>query len=216
MTTSQFLFTRPGSLEVICGCMFSGKTEELITQIRRAEIARLRFQVFKPQVDTRYADEAVASHDKSQFPATPVEKAADILKHLDANTEVVGIDEAQFFDLDVIQVAEHLANEGRRVICAGLDTDWRGEPFGPMPILMAKADVIHKQYAICVVCGMPATRTQRMVAADQQFLLGSQDSYEARCRKHFDPDLSLRMKMVREKNATNTSQMAENPQEVQV
>ena len=174
--------------------MFSGKTEELITQIRRAEFARLRYQVFKPEIDTRYANEAVASHNKNKFPAIPVRSAAEILKHLDANTEVVGIDEAQFFDAQIVEVAEHLANEGRRVICAGLDTDWRGEPFGPMPSLMARADVISKQYAICVVCGAPATRTQRLVAQEQQFLLGSTDSYEARCRKHFDPDLSVRMK----------------------
>lgn len=207
--SDQFFFTRPGSLEVICGCMFSGKTEELITQIRRAEIARLRFQVFKPEVDTRYANEAVASHDKTRFPAIPVKQATDILRHLDANTEVVGIDEVQFFDENVIKVAEHLANEGRRVICAGLDTDWKGEPFGPMPRLMAKADVIRKQYAICVVCGNPATRTQRLVAQEQQFLLGSQDSYEARCRKHFDPELSLRLQPTHEKSS-------EKVQEVQV
>lgn len=191
---SQFFYTRPGALEVISGCMFSGKTEELITQIRRAEIARLRFQVFKPKVDTRYADEAVASHDKNHSPAIPVANAIDILKLVDANSEVIGIDEVQFFDEQIVKVAEHLANEGRRVICAGLDTDWRGEPFGPMPQLLARADIIRKQYAICVVCGASATRTQRLVAQEQQFLLGSTDSYEARCRKHFDPDLSVRMK----------------------
>lgn len=205
----QFFFARPGSLEVISGCMFSGKTEELITQIRRAEFARLRYQVFKPEVDTRYADEAVASHNKNQFPAIPVKLAADILKYLDANTEVVGIDEAQFFDESIIKVAEHLANEGRRVICAGLDTDWKGDPFGPMPRLLAKADVIRKQYAICVVCGAAATRTQRLVAQDQQFLLGSTDSYEARCRKHFDPELSLRLQH-------STQKKQENQPEVQV
>lgn len=187
------LFSRPGVLEVICGCMFSGKTEELITQIRRAEIARLRFQVFKPVVDTRYDKEAVASHDKNKSPAINVSKASDILGLVDSNTEVVGIDEAQFFDKDVIAVAERLANEGRRVIVAGLDTDWKGEPFGPMPYLIAKADIVRKQYAICMVCGAPATRTQRLVSSDSQFLLGSTDSYEARCRKHFDKDLSLRL-----------------------
>jgi thymidine kinase len=188
------ILTKSGFLEVICGCMFSGKTEALITQIRRAEIARLRFQVFKPTVDTRYANDAVASHNKNRFPAVNVSESAAILDLVEPLTEVVGIDEAQFFDPHIVNVAEHLANNGKRVIVAGLDTDWRGEPFGPMPLLMAKADVVRKQYAVCMVCGAPATKTQRMVASDDQFLLGSTDSYEARCRKHFDPELSLRMR----------------------
>lgn len=187
------IFSRPGTLEVICGCMFSGKTEELITQVRRADIARLRFQVFKPTVDTRYETDAVASHDKNKFPAINVKTARDILRLVEPHTEVVGIDEAQFFDAGIVEVAELLANEGRRVIVAGLDTDWRGEPFGSMPILIAKADIVRKQYAICMVCGAPATRTQRLVASHQQFLLGSTDSYEARCRRHFDADLSVRL-----------------------
>lgn len=186
-------FHRFGQIEVISGCMFSGKTEALITQIRRAEIARLRFQVFKPEVDTRYSTQAVASHNKSQFPATNVRRAVEILDLVAPFTEVVGIDEAQFLDPDITKVATELADGGRRVILAGLDTDWRGQPFGPMPQLLAIADVIHKQYAICMVCGSPATRTQRMVPAEGQFLLGSTDSYEARCRKHFDPELSLRI-----------------------
>lgn len=193
-----------GYIEVICGCMFSGKTEALITQIRRAEIARLRFQVFKPEVDTRYAVREVASHDQSRFPALNVRKATDIYKHIEPYTQVVGIDEVQFFDNDITRVATKLAESGRRVILAGLDTDWKGEPFGPMPQLLAVADVIRKQYAICVVCGAPATRTQRIVSASEQFLLGSQDSYEARCRMHFDPDLSVRM--ARLKDQTSASQ----------
>ena len=187
------LFSRPGTLEVICGCMFSGKTEELIKQIRLAEIAKLRYQVFKPVVDTRYDNDAVASHDESKSPAINVSKASEILNHVERHTEVVGIDEAQFFDELIVEVAEKLAEDGKRVVVAGLDTDWRGEPFGPMPRMIAKADIVRKQYAICMVCGAPATRTQRIVSADEQFLLGSTDSYEARCRKHFDPTLSLRM-----------------------
>ncbi len=187
---------RHGQIEVICGCMFSGKTEALITQIRRAQIARLRFQVFKPVVDTRYSIDAVASHDRSEFPAVNVKSAEEILRLVEPFTEVVGIDECQFFGGEIADVATALASSGRRVIVAGLDTDWKGEPFGPMPNLLAIADIIHKQYAICVVCGAPATRTQRIVGADGQFLLGSTDSYEARCRKHFDPTFAERLKQI--------------------
>jgi thymidine kinase len=174
--------------------MFSGKTEALITQIRRAEIARLRFQVFKPEIDTRYENDAVASHNKNKFPAQNVKSAQDILDLVEPSTKMVGIDEAQFFDTEIVLVATELASRGRRVLLAGLDTDWRGLPFGPMPQLLAVADVIHKQYAICMVCGASATRTQRLVPADSQFLLGSTDSYEARCRSHFDPELVTRIK----------------------
>jgi thymidine kinase len=184
---------KSGTIEVICGCMFSGKTEELITQIRRAEIAKLRFQVFKPIVDTRYAADSVASHNQRKWQAINVENAEEILTRIERHVEVVGIDEAQFFDNELPRVAELLANAGKHVILAGLDTDWRGEPFGPMPELIARADIVKKQYAICMVCGAPATKTQRIVASSDQFLLGSTDSYEARCRKHFDPGLSVRM-----------------------
>ncbi|MCB0349987.1 MAG: thymidine kinase [Bdellovibrionales bacterium] len=194
---SNFGFHNHGQIEVICGCMFSGKTEGLITQLRRAEIAKLRFQVFKPEVDTRYSTDEVASHNKSRFPAINVTKAEDIYSHIEPYTQVVGIDEAQFFDIKIVEVAGKLAESGRRVIVAGLDTDWKGQPFGPMPQLLAVADAIHKQYAICVVCGAPATRTQRTVSTDEQFLLGSTDAYEARCRKHFDPELSLRIKQTK-------------------
>jgi thymidine kinase len=187
------LSSRSGFVEVICGCMFSGKTEELITQIRRSEIARLRFQVFKPIIDTRYAADAVASHNKSKFPAINVKNSREILRLVEPFTDVIGIDEAQFFDEELPAIAEALANEGRRVIVAGLDTDWRGQPFGPMPELIAKADIVRKQYAICMVCGASATRTQRLVPHEGQFLLGSTDSYEARCRRHFDPELSVRL-----------------------
>jgi thymidine kinase len=185
---------RHGQIEVICGCMFSGKTEALITQIRRAEIARLRFQVFKPEIDTRYSVDSVASHNKSKSPAVGVKTAREILNHVKPFTEVVGIDEAQFFDPEIAGVATELAASGRRVLLAGLDTDWRGQPFGSMPQLLAIADVIHKQYAICMVCGAHATRTQRIVPADTQFLLGSTDAYEARCRRHFDPEFVTRIR----------------------
>lgn len=200
-------FSRPGSIEVICGCMFSGKTEALITQIRRADIAKLRYQVFKPEVDVRYAIDEVASHNKSRSPAINVKTSAEILKKVEPLTEIVGIDEAQFFDAGIVAVAQHLAENGKRVIVAGLDTDWKGEPFGPMPQLLAVAEIIRKQYAICMVCGDSATRTQRIVAAQEQFLLGSTDSYEARCRRHFDPELSIRMQKVRVGN----KQLEESP-----
>ncbi len=193
---------RHGQIEVICGCMFSGKTEALITQIRRAEIARLRFQVFKPEIDTRYSTDSVASHNKSKFPAVNVKSAREIMAKVAPFTEVVGIDEVQFFDDEIVKVATELASSGRRVLVAGLDTDWKGLPFGPMPQLLAVADAIHKQYAICMVCGAPATRTQRIVPTESQFLLGSTDSYEARCRRHFDPEFVTRIKMTHEK-ATN-------------
>ncbi len=194
---------------MICGCMFSGKTEALITQIRRAQIARLRFQVFKPVVDTRYALDAVASHDRTEFPATNVKTAQEILHLVEPFTEVIGIDECQFFTNDIADVATALATSGRRVILAGLDTDWQGQPFGPMPQLLALADVIHKQYAICVVCGAPATRTQRIVGANGQFLLGSTESYEARCRKHFDPTFSERLKHSASRLAASNEAMAQ-------
>lgn len=200
---------RHGQIEIINGCMFSGKTEALITQIRRAEIARLRYQVFKPEVDTRYSTDSVASHNKSKFPAINVKAARDILKHVAPFTEVVGIDEVQFFDNEIVAVATELAATGRRVLLAGLDTDWKGNPFGPMPNLLAIADAIHKQYAICMVCGAPATRTQRIVPADEQFLLGSTDAYEARCRRHFDPDFVTRIKVARERAQNReTSELA--------
>lgn len=185
---------------MICGCMFSGKTEALITQIRRAAIAKLRYQVFKPEVDTRYSTDEVASHNKSRSPAINVKSSLEILKRVEPLTEIVGIDEAQFFDDQIVMVAQKLAENGKRVIVAGLDTDWKGQPFGPMPQLLAVAEIIRKQYAICMVCGDSATRTQRIVAAQEQFLLGSTDSYEARCRRHFDPELSIRMQKVRQGN----------------
>ncbi len=188
-------FTRPqphsGWIEVIVGCMFSGKTEELIKQMRRAHIARQRCQTFKPQIDSRYSKTEVASHDQNRLAAFPVDQAAEIPPLVHANTMVVAIDEGQFFGPEIVDIATLLANSGKRVIIAGLDTDWRGRPFGPMPQLMAVAEVVRKQHAICRTCGSPATRTQRMTSATEDILVASSDAYEARCRKHFDPELGM-------------------------
>jgi len=172
--------------------MFSGKTEELIKQMRRAHIARQRCQTFKPQIDARYSLEDVTSHDQNRLAAFPVAEAHEIAKHVQPGTMVVAIDEGQFFGEDLVTVATDLADAGKRVIIAGLDTDWRGRPFGPMPQLMAIAEVVRKQHAICRVCGSPATRTQRLTAAQEDILVASSDAYEARCRKHFDPGLGIR------------------------
>ncbi len=180
-----------GWIEVIAGCMFSGKTEELIKQVRRAHIAKQRTQIFKPLIDQRYSISDVASHDQNRVAAFPIEKASEILPFVHDSTVMVAIDEAQFFDDELIAVVTHLAGEGRRVVIAGLDTDWRGRPFGPMPQLMAIAEVVHKQHAICRICGGPATRTQRLVASDDNVLVGSTESYEARCRAHFDPLMAM-------------------------
>lgn len=184
---------KQGWVEVISGCMFSGKTEELIRQIRRAELAKLSFQVFKPEIDNRYSDTDVASHNQNTFPSTLVSTASDIYQKLKPNIDVVGIDEAQFFDTEIVEVVNKLSDSGKRVFVAGLDTDWKGRPFGPMPQLMAIAEELHKLHAICMVCGSPATRTQRLVPASEEILVGSSEMYEARCRTHFDADLSLRL-----------------------
>lgn len=179
-----------GSVEVITGSMFSGKTDELIRRLRRATIARQKVQVFKPVIDQRYGNEQVTSHAGTAFDAIPIEKASDILKHLDPDTTVVGIDEAQFFDEAIVPLVQELANRGVRVIVAGLDTDFRGEPFGCMPILMAQAERVDKLQAICMVCGEPACRTQRLVNGkpahynDPVIIVGASELYEARCRKH--------------------------------
>jgi thymidine kinase len=182
----------PGSVEVICGSMFSGKTDELIRRLRRATIARQHVQVFKPAIDVRYAVEKVTSHAGTDFDAIPVEKAADIRKLLDEKATVIAIDEAQFLDNEVIQLVEELAARNKRVIVAGLDTDFRGEPFGPMPVLMARAERVEKLQAICMVCGEPACRTQRLVNGkpakydDPVVIVGAAEMYEARCRLHHE------------------------------
>ncbi len=177
-----------GWIEVICGSMFSGKTEELIRRIRRARIAKQQVQVFKPALDNRYHAEQVASHNGLKWEAVPVRRAQDILVRLKAETTVVAVDEAQFFDWELARVCTDLADRGLRVILAGLDMDFRGEPFGPMPLLMAEAEEVTKLQAICVVCGAPASRTQRLIDGqpaaydDPIILVGGSESYEARCR----------------------------------
>jgi len=181
-----------GSIEVVCGSMFSGKTDELIRRLVRATIAKQRVQVFKPAIDVRYAVEKVTSHAGSNFDALPIEKAADIRKNLEADTTVVGIDEAQFFDPEIVQVALELASKGIRVIVAGLDMDFRGEPFGPMPIFMSVAEHVDKLHAICMTCGDEASRTQRLVNGKPAcydgpvVIVGASELYETRCRKHHE------------------------------
>jgi thymidine kinase len=181
-----------GWIELICGSMFSGKTEEMIRRVRRAEIARQKVQVFKPALDDRYASERVASHNGVQREATPVQDAWEIQRLLEPDTTVAAIDEVQFFDWAVSRVANQLADRGLRVILAGLDMDFRGEPFGPIPLLMAEAEQVDKLHAICVVCGSPASRTQRLIDGrpahydDPIILVGGSESYEARCRRHHE------------------------------
>ncbi|RMG12038.1 MAG: thymidine kinase [Deltaproteobacteria bacterium] len=177
-----------GWIEVICGPMFSGKTEELIRRITRARIARQRVQVFKPAMDDRYHATRVVTHEGTALESLPVADAEEILSRVDDRVQVVGIDEAQFFGGDLVEVAETLANRGVRVIVAGLDQDYRGVPFGPMPALLAVAEFVTKQLAICMVCGNPAGRSQRLTAARDQVVVGAQDVYEARCRRCFDPE----------------------------
>lgn len=184
--TIQYSPQNIGWIEVIAGCMFSGKTEELIRRIRRAEIARQKVVIFKPRIDTRYAADHIVSHSEARLQSTSVEFAREI-PALAANAQVVGIDEGQFFDATLVDVAEELANAGKRVIIAGLDQDFRGKPFDPVPQLLAIAEYITKTLAICVVCGNPADRTQRTTAASELVLVGAKDSYEARCRKCFVP-----------------------------
>lgn len=183
-----------GSIEVICGSMFSGKTEELLRRIKRAQIARLKVQVFKPAIDDRYSTQHVQSHDANKVSSRSVEKARDILKLVEDNTLVVGIDEAQFFDDAVVEVAQKLAFRKIRVIIAGLDLDFRGQPFGPMPKLLAVAEDVTKLSAVCVVCGKPASRTQRIpnpsgTHTTDRIAIGAQELYEARCRFCHEPDL---------------------------
>jgi thymidine kinase len=172
--------------------MFSGKTDELIRRLRRAEIAKQKVQVFKPRLDDRYGEDQVASHAGSAFAATPIEMPEDIINLLDEKTTVVAIDEAQFFPASICAVADDLAERGLRVIVAGLDTDFRGEPFGPMPAVMAQAERVDKLHAICMVCAGPASRTQRLIDGrpahydDPIVVIGANELYEARCRQHHE------------------------------
>jgi thymidine kinase len=178
-----------GRVELICGSMFSGKTEELIRRLRRAVIARQKVQVFKPAIDDRYHQSRLTSHNGLGFEALPVSTAAELLAALQPDTTVVAIDEVQFFDPAIVELCDQLAQQGKRVICAGLDTDFRGVPFGPMPDLMARAEEVDKLHAICVICGEEASRTQRLIDGqpaafdDPVVLVGAAEVYEARCRQ---------------------------------
>jgi thymidine kinase len=181
-----------GSIEVVCGSMFSGKTEELIRRIKRANIARKRVQVFKPKIDNRYSEDEVASHAGMRSRAELVSNSEEIASLLLDETEVVAIDEVQFLDAGIVALCEQLAAAGKRVIVAGLDQDFRGEPFGPIPTLMAKAETVDKLHAICVVCGAGASRTQRLINGrpasyhDPVIMVGAYERYEARCRHHHE------------------------------
>ena len=176
-----------GWIEVIAGCMFSGKTEELIRRLRRAKIAKQTVKIFKPRIDTRYSVSEIVSHSEQSLPSILIDDIKDVLE-LSNDAEVIGIDEAQFFSIDIIQVCNELANKGKRVIVAGLDQDYRGIPFEPMPQLLAIAEYITKTLAICVECGNPADKTQRKTASAERVIVGAADIYEARCRKcHYIP-----------------------------
>lgn len=179
---------RSGWIEVVCGPMFSGKTEELIRRLRLVQIARVRYQIFKPGLDDRYADEFITSHNKQRFVCTPVKNSAGIMEQIKDDTRVVGIDEAQFFDEGIVQVCTKLANRGLRVIVAGLDQDYRGQPFGPMPHLLSIAEQVTKSPAVCMICGEAASKTQRITPEASQIVVGSGEHYQARCRSCYDPD----------------------------
>ena len=181
-----------GWVEVICGSMFSGKTEELIRRVKRAQIAKQKVQIFKPIIDDRYSKDHVTSHSSLRVDAQNIHNIEEIMANLDDNTRIVGIDEAQFFSPAIVEISQRLANRGLRVIIAGLDLDYRGVPFGPMPLLMATSEFVTKMSAICTVCGNTASRTQRrklesLEKNDSQVLVGAEEFYEARCRKCYEP-----------------------------
>lgn len=188
---NQMEMSRRGRIEVICGSMFSGKTEELIRRMKRAKFARQKVEIFKPAIDTRYSDEEVVSHDSNHIMSTPIESSASILL-LATDVDVVGIDEAQFFDQELTAVCEELARRGTRVIVAGLDMDFRCQPFGPMPSLMAVADEVTKVHAICVRCGNLAYVSHRLVSNDKKVLLGEKMEYEPLCRECYYEALAQR------------------------
>lgn len=176
-------FKKTGHIEVICGSMFSGKTEELIRRIRRAEIAKQRVKVFKPRIDNRYSEFEIVSHNEQSYPSEVVNDAEEILEK-SFDVEVIGIDEAQFFENNLVSICQQMADSGKRVIVAGLDQDYRSLPFEPMPQLLAVAEYISKTLAVCVICGAPANRTQRITNSDEKILVGAKNHYEARCRLH--------------------------------
>jgi thymidine kinase len=188
----MYIMKQSGWLEVICGSMFSGKSEELIRRVRRATFAKQEVKVFKPTIDNRYSDEAVVSHNGNSVIAIPVSSPKEIFEHISEKTDVIAIDEVQFFSNDIIDVVQTLADCGYRVIVAGLDQDFRGEPFGPVPTLMAIAESVTKLQAVCTVCGSPASRTQRLINGvpasydDPVILVGASEAYEPRCRHHHE------------------------------
>jgi thymidine kinase len=183
---------RTGWIEVMCGSMFSGKTEELLRRMKRARLARQKAVLFKPRVDNRYDEVKVVSHEGLNADAIPVSSAAELLALVPQGTAVVGIDEVQFFDTAIVAAAESLASRGVRVLAAGLDQDWKGAPFGPMPALLAVAEYVTKLHAVCARCGSAATRSQRLVAAEGQLFVGGAAEYEARCRACFVPEAAPR------------------------
>ena len=179
-----------GNLEVIVGGMYSGKTEELIRRLRRASLGRQKVQVFKPRIDNRYHEQEVTSHDLNSVHAVPIEKPTEMLNLVKSDTKVVGIDEGQFFDATLVPVVQEILNRGTRVIVAGLDLDWKAQPFEPMPTLMALAEFVTKQRAVCHTCGEAASFTQRVARGEARVEVGSHGIYEARCRLHFRPEVS--------------------------
>jgi thymidine kinase len=193
-----------GWIEVIVGPMFSGKSEELIRRLRRAEIARQRVQIFKPLIDQRYANNGIVSHSGLGIGSDNVRTAAEVLEKVEARTEVVGIDEAQFLGEGLVEVSTKLADMGKRVIVSGLDTDFLGRPFEPMPRLLAVAEEISKLLAICVRCGNPAVHTQRLVASEDLIVVGAAGMYEARCRRCFEPQLAHERVEAEKKSAEKT------------
>lgn len=186
---------RTGFIEVICGPMFSGKSEELIRRLRRARIARQRVQVFKSSLDDRYDSDRIVSHSDQTLQAVVVKTPAALVERVEDRTEVVGIDEVQFFDATIVETCERLANLGKRVIVAGLDLDYRGVPFEPVPQLMAVAEYVTKTLAVCARCGAPASRSQRIVPREERIVVGAGDTYEARCRHCFEPELTSQLTM---------------------
>ncbi len=200
----QHLTSRPGWIEVIAGSMFSGKSEELIRRLRRAQIAKQRVQIFKPAIDTRYSEDHIVSHGEMRIESRAVDGSRQLLDAVEPETEVIGIDEGQFFDQELPGICSALADRGMRVIVAGLDQDYLGKPFEPMPQLLAIAEYITKTHAICMVCGNPANHTQRLVASEDRVLLGAHGMYEARCRRCFDPLLASDRPAVRAASATST------------
>ena len=205
----MYIMKQSGWVELICGSMFSGKSEELIRRIKRATYGNLSVRVFKPAIDNRYHEESVVSHNGNSILARPVEKATDILDHITDDIDVIGIDEIQFFDEAIVSIVDQLADLGHRVIVAGLDTDFRGEPFGVMPELMAMSEMVTKLNAICPRCGSPASRTQRLIDDepasydDPIILVGASESYEPRCRHcHEVPNKPVEHKIIREETKT--------------